>query len=97
LHEVVDATLDDEQIGARKSDIEARGDLVGALAVHAVVAKVEASITARRPPLPLAPLVGDGADSYSDRGVGIPQGRARGDRVAEAGDDDRFCQIRGVQ
>ena len=86
LHDVVDAALHDQKLGAFDGFVEARCNLVGALAVHAVIAEVELRRSARRPPLPLAALVGL-ADARAHNGIRIPERRAGRDRITEAGDD----------
>ena len=92
LDDVVDAALDDQHAGPGCRHVEPCRDLVGALAVHAVVPEVERPVEPGRPPFPLAALVEarsdePSADARAHVRVGIPQRRAGGDRVAEAGDD----------
>jgi hypothetical protein len=86
LRDVVDAALNDDGVCAVHRRHEARGDLIASLAIDAVVAELERRISFRRPPLPLAPLVGC-VDPFAHSRVRIPQRRTRCDRVAEAGDD----------
>jgi hypothetical protein len=57
LRDVVDAALDDEQIGAGDTVLEPGPDLVRALAVDPMVAKLEPGLDSSRPVLPLARLV----------------------------------------
>ena len=77
-------------VGAR---LQPLGDPVGALAVDTAVAEAKARVLSRRPVLPLALLVELVADLGAHLGVGIPVRRARVDRVAERGDDDRALPV----
>jgi hypothetical protein len=86
LRDVVDAALDDDCGRPFDGSAQARRNLVGALAVDAVIAELDAVRSPRRPPQPLAPLVGR-VDAGANGGIRIPERRSRGDRVAEARDD----------
>src|SRR5205085_9387753 len=79
LRDVVDPALDDERVCARDGRVEARGDLVGALAPPAVVQELELAMPQRGPVLPAAVLV-------AAPPARVPVRRALGDRVAEARD-----------
>ena len=81
LHDVVDPALDDEHVGTRQDEVEPARDLVRALAVDRGRAELEPRVGLRRPPLPLAALVGR-RDPRANGGVRIPERRAGRDRVA---------------
>src|SRR5437868_13811797 len=85
LHDVVDPTLHDERCGTLDRSVEASGDLVRSFAVDAVVPELEAGPPAGGPPQPLASLVRRVDRAAPDR-IRIPERRARGDRIAAAGD-----------
>ena len=85
LGDVVDPALDDQGIGPLRALVEAQGDLVGALAEDAAVAEARAVELLVGPVLELAALVRS-RDLRPGGRVGVPQRRARGDRVAERGD-----------
>jgi len=53
LRDVVDPALDDQDVRAVGGLVEARQDLLGSLAVDAVVREVELRMAQRRPVLPL--------------------------------------------
>ena len=54
LGDVVDPALHDQHVGARDGVVEARGDLVGALAPDPEVAELELGVHAARPSAPTA-------------------------------------------
>jgi hypothetical protein len=57
LRDVVDAALDDEQIGSGDTPLDSGQDLVRALTVDPTVAKFEPGLDSSSPVLPLARLV----------------------------------------
>src|SRR4029077_440022 len=82
LGNVVDPALNDEDVCADEDAVEPQGDLVGALAVYRGCLELEARIILRRPPLPLAPLVGS-LDARANGRIRIPKRRSSGDRVPD--------------
>ena len=87
LRDVVDPALDDEDVGAVEDEVEPARDLIRPLAVDRGRPELEARVGLRRPPLPLAPLVGS-RDARANGGIRIPERRAGRDRVADDRDRD---------
>jgi len=52
LRDVVDPSLDDQDVRAARTIVESRGDLVRPLPIDAVIAELEPRIGARRPVVP---------------------------------------------
>jgi len=76
-------------VSAPDGFVEPHRDLVGALAPDAEVAQLELGMEQRRPVLPLTLGV-------PGPGARIPERRALGDRVTEAGDDGHRGSVTGV-
>ena len=73
---------------------EPRRDLVGALAEDPAVVELELGALAGGPVLELAAFIRR-RHPRPDRGVWVPERRARGDRVAQRGDDDTVGLVTG--